>query len=296
MDLLSTSDRLTVFTFREEPHEPPFLNDIREFSENKGATVHEAKRIGEMRWMQFWDSEPVDLMLAVNWRYLIPRHIFSRAKVGAYVFHDSLLPKYRGFSPTVWSIINGEDHTGVTLFEIDEIVDCGRIIAQTRIPIGPSATIDEISNQVTDSYIQLLENNIDALLAGSVSPRAQDEAAATYTCKLLPTDCQIDWRKRTVEIHNLIRGYTSPYPGAYTYLNGIVLRVWSAEPSDNDRHYVGNVPGRVVDIAPDTGVIVLTADGRILLKRVQLEGGTETTADKLIDSYATTFGRRGDVG
>ena len=106
---------LLVFSFAEEPWEPPFLDDIRRLTLDCGGQFFEAKQVGAARWADLWESTPVDLMLAVSWRYIIPPRVYERARLGAYVFHDSLLPEYRGFSPTVWAMINGEDHTGVTL-------------------------------------------------------------------------------------------------------------------------------------------------------------------------------------
>jgi len=289
-ELLSASDELTVISFREQPHEPAFFDDIRALAERHGAAFHEAKRLHNIQWERDWNRKGIDLLLAVNWRYFIPPDVYSCATIGAYVFHDSLLPKYRGFSPTVWAIINGENHTGVTLFEMSETVDSGRIVAQKRVPISPNATIAEVIDDVTTTYIQLLDAHIDALRSGSVSARPQNEDAATYTCKLLPKDCCIDWHRTSLETYNLIRGYSAPYPGAYTYLDGTLLRVWSAEPIHDSKRYVGCIPGRIVDIVPKSGVVVLTGDGRILLQRVQLESGPETTADNVINSYTTTLG------
>ena len=63
-----------------------------------------------------------------------PLHIYARARLGAFVFHDSLLPEYRGFAPTVWAIVNGRDHTGATLCHMADEVDSGDIVDQERIP------------------------------------------------------------------------------------------------------------------------------------------------------------------
>lgn len=78
------------------------------------------------------------------------------------------LPEYRGFSPTVWAIINGEDHTGVTLFKIAEEVDAGDIVDQERVPIGPDDTIAVVIERVTQTYLDLLERNLDGLINGTV--------------------------------------------------------------------------------------------------------------------------------
>lgn len=129
IELLPDAD-LTVFSFPEEPWEPPFLKDILELSRSKDFQFVETRQVHNKSLRQFWEGSTVDLMFAVSWRYLIPERIYSRSRLGTFVFHDSLLPEYRGFSPTVWAMINGEDHTGVTLFEMAEATDSGDIVDQ----------------------------------------------------------------------------------------------------------------------------------------------------------------------
>ncbi len=282
---------LTVFSFREDPWEPPFLDDIRHLTESVGGHFFESKQVGSSRWQQFWDSTPVDLMFSVSWRYLIPPAVYQRARLGAYVFHDSLLPEYRGFAPTVWAIINGQNHTGATLFEMVENVDAGQIIGQQPVPISDTDTIAQVMERVTDTYLYLLEKHLPALIAGDAPRTSQDESLATYTCKLLPEDFQIDWTASTERICNLIRATTKPYTGAYTHLNGQTLRIWEAEKLPETRAYVGRIPGRVIDIRAGEGTVILTGDDRLLIKRAQLDDGEIVSADEIINRYAYTLGR-----
>ncbi len=278
---------LTVFSFREEAHEPPFLDDIRALAEAHGTQFHEARRVGGRR--EFWDTTPVDLMLVVSWRYLIPAEIYRRPTRGTFVFHDALLPAYRGFAPTVWAIINGEDHTGATLFEIADEVDSGDIVAQQRVPITADATIAEVLEDVTQAYLWLLEDKLPALLAGTATRSAQDQTQATFTCKRLPEDNRIDWTQSTPRIYNLIRAVTTPYPGAFTSLAGRKLTIWAAHPVE--RRYIGRVPGRVVEIKPGEGSVVLTGDGALLVTEVQLEGEARARAADVLNSLTQTLGR-----
>ncbi len=276
---------LLVFSFREEPWEPPFLDDIRTLAESHGAQFVETKQVA--RWGSLWDTTPVDLMLAVNWRYIIPASVFQRAP--AYVFHDSLLPAYRGFSPTVWAMINGEDHTGVTLFEMVEDYDRGDIVGQERVPIAPADTIDLVTYRVTDAYVRVLEKYLPALLNGTATLIPQDEAQATYTCKLLPEDFRIDWSWPTSRIDNLIRAVTAPYAGAYTTLNGQKLTIWAAQPVAAP--YVGRIPGRVINMDAASGVTILTGDSALLLTRVQLDGHDPAPAAEVVNRISFTLGR-----
>jgi methionyl-tRNA formyltransferase len=282
---------LTVFSFREEACEPPFFDEIRECTLARHGSFFEGRRVGSGLLNGFRADTAVDLMLVVSWRYLIPAQVYKRARLGAFVFHDSLLPAYRGFAPTVWAIVNGETHTGATLFEIAEGVDMGDIIGQECVPIGSEETITTVMDRVTMAYLRLLEQNLTALLANSAPRRPQDHSGASYTCRRLPADNQIDWFAPTRNTFNLIRAVTVPYPGAYTWLNGKKLTIWKATLLAADRNYVGRMPGRVVEVLPGTGAVVLTNDGIILITEVQVEESQRVCAAEILNSLSMTLGR-----
>lgn len=289
---LLPDSHLAVFSFREEPWEPPFLDKIRDLTVSQGGQFFEAKRVGSPQWNEFWESTAFDLMFTVNWRYAIPRMVYQRASRGAFVLHDSLLPRYRGFSPTVWAMLNGETDTGVTLFEISQEIDAGDIVDRRRIAIGPDDTIGVVTERVTEAYVDLLRKNLERLLNGTAPRHPQDHSQATYVCKRMPEDNLIDWRASTESIYNLIRAVGFPYPGAFTYLEGRRIRVWSARRLPNRKTYVGRVPGRVVEVTGE-GSAVLTGDGVLFLTRVQLEGGEVVCASDVLKSLDHTLGRSG---
>jgi methionyl-tRNA formyltransferase len=206
------------------------------------------------------------------------------------VFHDSLLPKYRGFSPTVWAIVNGESQTGATLFEIGEEIDSGNIVDQRAVPIRKDDTIANVMEGVTQAYLDILKHNIHSLLNGSAARTPQDHSLATYTCRRLPQDNLIHWDHSTAEIYNLIRAVTYPYSGAFTYLNGRKLRIWSAEQIPEARYYVVRAPGRVVEIYPEKGSVVLTGNGSLLITKVQTETGEPVCAAEILNSIRHNLG------
>lgn len=289
-ELLPKCD-LIVLSFREEPWEPPFFDDIKQLTNAKQGKFIEARQAGSPKLRSFWESTVIDLMLVVSWRYLIPPDVYKRARYGTYVFHDSLLPEYRGFSPTVWAIINGEDHTGVTLFEIAEDVDTGSIVDQERVSIGPDETIETVMERVTGKYLDLLERNLDKLLGAGIQPYPQDSSRVSYGCKRLPEDNRIDWKLSAQCVHNLVRAVTHPYPGAYTFLKGRRLRIWAAQRVADGRRYVGRIPGRVVQVVPSEGSIVLTDNGALLISRVQFDGEAEVHAAELLTGLNMTLGQ-----
>lgn len=282
---------LKVVSFPEEPWEPPFLDDIRQATLAHGGEFFQARQIGHSELMPVWEAQPIDLMFAVSWRYYVPPAVFRRARAGAYVFHDSLLPKYRGFSPTVWAMINGETQTGVSLIEMGEGIDEGAIIAQQAVAIGPDDTIATVLENVTQAYLAMAGAHIPALANDRVARHPQDHAAATYCCKRVPEDNRIDWNASTQRIYDLIRATTAPYPGAFTTLNQRILRIWSAERTPQRSTYVGRVAGRVVAVVQGHGVEVLTGDGQLLITRVQLDTEPPVPATEVLGRLSTTLGR-----
>ena len=279
---------VVVFSFQEAPWEPPYLEDLRRLVETR-SVLHEAQNVNSGRWHSFWDAEPIDLMLLVSWRFLVSPDVYRRARLGSFVFHDSLLPEYRGFAPTPWAIINGESHSGVTLFEIAEEVDAGDIVNQQKFAIEKDDTIADVMERITEIVLRLLERNLPLLLAGTAPRTPQDHSKATFCCKRLPDDNRIDWTSSTADIYNLIRATSAPYTGAFTHLLDRKLTVWSARPEADSMPYVGRVPGRIVRRHIGEGAVVLTGDGCLWLNEVQLEPGKIVQADRVLKSLALTL-------
>jgi len=282
---------LTVFSFREEAHEPPFLDQLKALTEARAGRFNEARQVGAAKWEAHWNDTPPGLLFMVSWRYLVPRAVYGQARLGAFAFHDSLLPAYRGFAPSVWAILNGDDHTGVTLFEVAEGVDTGPIVAQKRVPIDPGDTIADVLPRVTRTYLDVLNEQLPALLAGNAPRAAQDDRLATYTCRRIPDDNRIDWAMPAHTIFNLIRAVTAPYPGAFTAFNGRKLTVWGAQRLPDCPPYIGRIPGRIVEVRPGAGSVVLTGDGALLLTSVQVEGEPRRPASDVLASLSHTLGR-----
>jgi len=244
---------LEVFCGREEGGEPAFIENLRQGAEAAKARFQESTSLVSV--------EDADLLLMVNWRRLVPMEVCRRMRLGAFVFHDSLLPEYRGFSPTVWAIANGEDHTGVTLLEAAAEADQGDIVDQARVPIGPEETIATVMERVTDSYLELLARNLPALLAGSAPRRPQDHSRATWAPKRTAEDNRIDWSQPAKKAFDLVRAVTRPYAGAFTDLGDGTVRVWAARLDPQ----ASGEPGRVLRSESARGLLVAAGEGGLWL-------------------------------
>lgn len=284
--ILAPDAAITVCSFCEEEWEPPFLDRIRTLAESHGAVFKETRNVAKAGL--FADGE-YDLLLAVSWRYMVPVSVYGRMRIGSYVFHDSQLPEYRGFSPTVWAMINGEDHTGVTLFEMGEDVDTGPVVDQEVIPIEPGCYIGELMPRVTEAYLRILERNIVPLLTGHVRSLAQDDSKATYTCRRMPEDNRIRWEKSARTIVDLVHAISDPYPGAYCLWGDKRIRILRAAIPNAPLRYVGRIPGRVVSVERGVGVTVLAGEGAVLVQEVRMGGQQPMAAEDLLRDLSITL-------
>ena len=279
--------RIDVASFREENGEPPFFENIREFCRRHNYEFHNAKKLENNPLVHNWQISPPDCLIAINWRYLIPKEIYLLPRNGSYVFHDSLLPKYRGFSPTVWAIINGEEQTGASLLEMNEGTDSGNIVDQIPVPLADKS-IAQVFSAVTAAYISLIERHITSLANGKIKSTPQNHSLATFCCKRLPEDNRIDWQKPAKQIHDLIRAVSAPYSGAFTYLNDKKLIIWSSQ-YKADTSFVGNVPGRIVKVDEKEGVTVLTGEGTVTICEVETEELGRQTASRVLNRLSLTL-------
>jgi len=170
-----------------------------------------------------------DLLLVLGWYYMIPRRVREIALLGGVGIHASLLPKYRGWAPIPWAIINGETETGITLFYLDNGVDNGDMIAQARFSIEEDDNCATVYERATRASIKLLREYLPQLAASTAPRIPQDESQATYSPQRKPEDGLIDWSWSAKRIRDFIRAQTRPYPGAFTYIQDKKVVIWDAD-------------------------------------------------------------------
>ncbi|HVP65621.1 MAG TPA: methionyl-tRNA formyltransferase, partial [candidate division Zixibacteria bacterium] len=143
-----------------------------------------------------------------DWMLALPRH-------GNINLHASLLPKYRGAAPIQWSIAKGERVTGNTTMRLDAGLDTGDILLQNEVKIAPDDTAVTLAPKLASTGAELLLKTLDGIAAGTITPRKQDNDAATLAPILSKEDGRVDWARTAQEISNRLRGF-QPWPGAFT--------------------------------------------------------------------------------
>jgi methionyl-tRNA formyltransferase len=219
----------------------------------------------ENKGSNFLSGLTFELMLSINYLFIIEKDLINLPEKYALNIHGSLLPKNRGRTPHVWAIIHGETETGITIHEITEGCDEGDIVLQKKLPIPIDATGSSILDQFNANYYPMLKEIIQRIEQNELNKFKQDETQATWNGKRTPEDGEINWSWNPNRIYNWVRAQTNPYPGAFTYLNGKKLTIDWVKPahydSGNDRK-----DGTIVSTDP---TIVKCKDGFVELVKVR---------------------------
>jgi methionyl-tRNA formyltransferase len=173
----------------------------------------------------------------------------------------------------------GDAETGVMVMQMEEGLDTGPVLMAERTPIGRK-TAGELTAELSRLGADLMVRALGALERGAVTPQPQSEDGVTYAKKILKDEARIDWTKSAREIDCHIRGL-SPFPGAWTEVNGERLKVLYAEPVNGSGR-----PG----ITLDDALTIACGEGAVRLRKVQRAGGKAMAADTLLKGFAVPAG------
>ena len=235
------------------------------------------------------DMQP-DVIVVVAFGQILPKEILDIPRLGCVNVHASLLPKFRGAAPIQWSIIDGEEVTGVTTMLMDVGLDTGDMLLKTEIPVDPKETGGSLHDKLAAVGGELLEKTLIGLEAGTIVPEKQDDSQAGEYARMLDKELgHIDFNQPAVVIERLIRGL-NPWPSAYTYIDGKTLKIWEAEVLD--RNY-GCEYGEVAEVTRNC-LIIQTGIGALSVKSVQLQGKKRMDIAAFLNGYTIEKGTRFD--
>lgn len=245
-------DLVVTHPSSEHAYESIWADSVEDLARSEGIEVYLAKR-PDAQLIDRVRAVAPDVMVANNWRTKLPRELFGVPRLGTVNLHDSLLPKFTGFSPVIWSLISGATHTGLTAHLMDDELDTGAVLVQRAVEITPSSTGTSLVYDTLDLVPEVLEAALDGLEQQTLEPVPQNLADRTFFHKRSEQDSLIDWQWPAADIERLVRALSDPYPNAYTYFRGERLRVISSHVS---RCIYGGTPGRVF-IEEDGGMVVV---------------------------------------
>ena len=172
------------------------------------------------------------LQVVVAFR-MLPEVVWSMPPLGTFNLHASLLPQYRGAAPINWAIINGEKETGVTTFFLTHDIDTGSIIFQEKEPIGDDDNAGILYEKLMRKGADLVLKTVRAIQTGAYPNIPQPDGDIKHAPKIFKETCEIRWNQPTEQVRNFIRGL-SPYPAAWTTINGKTFKIFKASPVSED--------------------------------------------------------------
>ncbi|WP_231401994.1 methionyl-tRNA formyltransferase [Panacibacter microcysteis] len=241
---------------------------VKKYAVEKGIPVLQPEKLKNPGFLQQLQLLRADVQVVVAFR-MLPEVVWNMPPMGTINVHGSLLPQYRGAAPINWAIINGEKETGVTTFKLQHEIDTGNILLQRTIPIHENETAGELHDKMKEVGAALLVETIQKLAGGKLAEAPQKVVSndLKHAPKLFTETCKIDWTKSVDDIHNLIRGL-SPFPGAYTMLNGKTFKIYK---SSKEKTVLNDAAGSVTT-DHKTYIKFACKDGYIYANDIQLEG------------------------
>ncbi|MBF6211592.1 methionyl-tRNA formyltransferase [Nocardia puris] len=251
-------------------------DSVEELAVEHGIPVHLTERADQETIDLVKRAEP-DVIVVNSWYTWMPPELYLMPPHGTLNLHDSLLPKFTGFSPVLWALISGESEFGLTVHRMDEQLDTGDILVQRSLPIGPKATGTELVLAGMDLIPAAVHEALHALETGTAQWRPQNKAERTYFHKRSERDSLINWHTPAEDLERLVRALSAPYPPAFSHYRGERVEVLAAEVSS--ARY-GGTPGRVI-VQEDGGVVVCGPDAfrghnhGLLITKVRTADGAE---------------------
>ncbi len=253
---------------------------VKRFAQEQGLKVLTPSRLKDEHFIEQLRELNADVFVVVAFR-ILPEEVWRIPPLGTINLHASLLPDYRGAAPIHWAIINGETLSGLTTFFIDKQVDTGEILLQCPIAIPWNFTAGQLHDVMMEKGADLMSTTLWGVAKGNIKPIAQPKVDSLHKApKIRFEDCLIPWHKSVVEVYNHIRGL-SPFPGAYTYAQNRLIKIYFATIADEPLSTA--LPGTLK--IEKKRLLVACQDGWLKIERLQLSGKKIMETQAFLNGY-----------
>ncbi len=258
--------------------------EVKEYAIEKNIKVYQPEKLRENKEIvDILKNINPDVICVVAYGKIIPKEILEIPKYGCVNVHPSLLPQYRGSAPIQWAILNGDKETGVTTMYLDEGMDSGDIILQTKTSIDKDETSGELWDRLSKIGAELLVETLEKI-ENKTAPRIKQPKEFTLAPMLEKSQAKIDWESKTAqEIKNLVRGL-NPIMGAYALLNEKKIKFWKVDKLSIDEfinkypefkeyeyRFLEIDPGTVLYIDKKEAIYIMAKEGIIKVLEIQGE-------------------------
>jgi methionyl-tRNA formyltransferase len=277
------SNVIAVITVPDKPAgrgQKLLSSPVKVYAGEQNIPVLQPEKLRNPEFLEELKALNADLQVVVAFR-MLPEVVWSMPRFGTFNLHGSLLPQYRGAAPINWAIINGEKETGVTTFFIEKEIDTGKIIFKDTEPISAQDDAGSVYERLMEKGANLVVKTVEAIENGSYPQEDQQEPDEIRTApKIFRETCEINWNQPAETVYNFIRGL-SPYPAAWTMLNGLSCKILKAGISNE------NGTGVAGEYRTDNKTFLrfFTADGSISVLVLQLEGKKRMEIGEFLRGY-----------
>lgn len=226
--------------------------------------VYQPDNINDEESLDILKEIDPDFIVVVAYGQILKKKLLDIPKYMCINVHASLLPKYRGAAPINWSIIDGEEKTGITIMEMSEGLDTGDMISKSEIPIELEDDYISLHDKLAEIGGKLLIDTLDEIIKGKSEKVPQDDKISSYAPMIFKSTGKIDWDSKGKDILNLIRGLV-PWPVAFTKYKDDNFKIYKADLTDKKNM---EPAGTIVE-ASDEGIFVNTSDKTLIIKELQ---------------------------
>jgi methionyl-tRNA formyltransferase len=253
---------------------------VKKFAVEHHIPVLQPVKLKDPKFLEELSSYQADIQVVIAFR-MLPEAVWNMPPLGTVNLHASLLPDYRGAAPVNRAIMNGEKETGVSTFFLRHAIDTGDIIANRKVPIPDEMTAGELHDILMHTGAEVMVETLHAIANNSYQSVPQQHESTKTAPKIFTEDCRISWQESGEKIHNLIRGL-SPYPGAFTELDGKILKLYHAVFISDP---TGSMPAGEVRSDGKTYLHFRCRDGWMDVKDIQLAGKKRMSTEELLRGY-----------
>jgi len=251
------------------------MSPVKSVAMQNGIDILQPSRIRNAEEIEKLKKYDADIAVVAAFGQILPAEILDMPRHGCINVHASLLPKYRGAAPIQYSILEGDEKTGITIMQMDVGCDTGDIILQEELAISPDDTGGSMFEKLSKLGADALLKALDMIESGACNPVPQDNNKATHCGKLNKDMGHINWSEEASHIERLIRAL-NPWPGAYSMLDGDTVKIWESHvlvedeevSFDNAALYENGEIAR----ADKNGFYVKCSDGFLVVTMIQMPG------------------------
>ncbi|CAL4325122.1 methionyl-tRNA formyltransferase [Buchnera aphidicola] len=261
------------------------FSPVKIISKKNNIPVFQPLYLNEKTFLDDISRLNADIMIVVAYGRIVPKIILTMFPMGCINVHASLLPRWRGATPIQSAIIHGDKETGITIIEMNETIDTGKIIYSEACSILSFDTTYTLSLKLINIGIKSLLKTLKNIINKKITKKKQNEKNCLVSYKIEKKDGLLKWNQKATKLERIIRAF-NPWPTAYFKINNTIIKVWQAEviPLDICTDSVGEIIK-----TNQQGIQVNTAYQILNIQKLQISGKKIITSREILLSKKNWF-------